>query len=144
PPAGDPDPGLQQDVRLVREQLEGRANCIGCGNGMEEDEKRMNLFEDGFCELTLTEKRVIAACEVMLTNPKDDAERAAVLLMLSRRKADRSRFVATALEGLKHQDDGVRAAAATLVGKIGSPNEVPALRNLLSDPDEGVVMAVAS
>jgi hypothetical protein len=143
PNVGDPSPTVQEDVRLVREHLEGRAKGSLCGNGLEEDMKRMNAFEDGFSELTLGEKRVLAACEVMLTNPKDDAERAAVLLMVSRRKGDRSRFVAPAVEALKHKDEGVRAGAATLLGKIGSPNEIPALRGLLSDPEEGVVQAVA-
>jgi HEAT repeat protein len=144
PSVGDPDPALQQDVRLVREHLVQRSNACLCGNGAEVDDKRMNAFEEGFCEQTLSEKRVFAACEVMLTNPRDDDESAAVLLLLSRRKGNRSRFVAPAVEGLKHADEGVRAGAATLLGKIGSPNEVPALRDLLSDPDEGVVMAVAS
>src|SRR5689334_11491374 len=113
-PVSDPSPTLQQDVRLLREHLKGRGNGFLCGNGHEEDLKRMNGFEEGFCEVTLGENRTLAACEVVLTNPTDAAETALVLDLLSRRKGDRSRFVEPAVAALKHPEESVRASAAVL------------------------------
>ena len=129
----DTRPTTLEDVRFIREnQRESREmRCGTCALS-----HRQKVYELG-------DKRLIAACEVMLAAPTDAEEVASAFWILSCAKGDRSRFIKPAVAALRAADRGIRWSAAELLGEIGSPKEGPALIASLTDGSADVVNAAA-
>jgi len=88
-------------------------------------------------------RRLYAAFEVILDDPREDQETVCLFSTLLSHEGDRSRFVKPAVSRLAHPNPSVRTVALMLLEKIGTQNEATAVVALLSDRDRTVAEEAA-
>jgi hypothetical protein len=118
-------PTTPDDVRFIRKIL-SECRELDCGTCSAGHWMQINKLGD---------RRLIAACQVLITKPESAADLANAFAILSNAKGDRRHFAVPAASAVGHPDWWVRVSAAQLHCDIGTRNEAPALVPLLYAKD---------